>query len=206
MTLAEFQREAARAAREMSTTPRELQPLLRKAGLMMVSAAKTNIRTSTTPDGTPMRPLAFARPAGGSRPLNDRGLLGASISSLVTGLLVIVGTNRIGCAIHQFGGLIRAIRAKFLTIPLTKEASRVSARNFPGTLHAVIAKGGQTGVLVDAASGGRGRMKVPGRAQYALVKQVIVPARPYLGFGKRLLVSLDALFAEHQARRMPGGA
>ena len=84
---------------------------------------------------------------------------------------VAIGTNLVYAAIHEFGGEIRARNSKFLAIPLTDEARATpggSPRNFPRDLSPRV--NGERGVLVDDG----------GTAQYALVKSVTIPARPYL--------------------------
>lgn len=83
-------------------------------------------------------------------------------------VFVWIGTDVKYAAIHEFGGTIVPKKGKFLTIPLTKVARGVGAREYPGKLRAVV--NGEKGVLRDES----------GVAQYALVKRVTIPARPYL--------------------------
>ena len=73
--------------------------------------------------------------------------------------------------IHEYGGTIVPRSAKALAIPLNEAARRVgSPRAYPTKLHVQWAKGAESGVLADEA----------GVAQYALVRSVTIPARPYL--------------------------
>lgn len=192
ITLQQFSADTQRAAAAL--TAQQLAPALRVAGQMIVADVKQNFAGSHDPDGNAWRPLAHPRPSGGGKPLQDRGLLAASISAKAAGLTVTVGTNRPGASLHQAGGVVRATRAKFLTIPLTVAAQRAgTARRFPAPLHAVVS--GAKGVLLDDR----------GDAQYALVKSVRVPARPFVGFGQRLIDRLGRMFAEFVERRLAGG-
>lgn len=186
--------EAARLAAEV-TSERTVAPAMRIAQQMIVADVKQNFAGSHDPDGRPWLPLAHPRPAGGNKPLQDKGLLAASISARSQGRTIVVGTSRPGANLHQNGGVVRPVRAKFLAIPLTREASRAgSPRRFPAPLHAVVASATGKGVLADAR----------GRAQYALVKSVRVPARPFLGFGLKLIDRLAAMFGEFFERLIGG--
>jgi phage virion morphogenesis protein len=193
ITLSEFRSEIQRSVGKSS--PEELRPLLKTIGILMAAAAKENIKLARTPAGKPFAPLAHPRPAGGSKPLNDTGQLGASITWRIEGSKVIAGTNRRGAALHQFGGTVSAKRTKYLAIPLTRRAARVrSPRSMPG-LHPQFKRGANRGVLADKN----------GVAQFALVPSVQVAARPFLGFGPKLLKRIDAVILDWQGRRFPGG-
>jgi phage gpG-like protein len=84
--------------------------------------------------------------------------------------VVSVGPRNVQyAAIHEFGGTIRPVNAKYLAIPVTKAARYAgSPRRFGGKLHAQMVAGG--GALVDEN----------GDIQYALKKSVTIPARPYV--------------------------
>ena len=108
------------------------------------------------------------------RKLVDTGTMLRSVGSEITErsttrVTAVAGTNLVYAAIHEFGGTIVPRNAQFLSIPLTSEAKRYnSPRDFPQKLHAII--NGDRGVLVDEGD----------TAQYALVKSVNMPARPYM--------------------------
>lgn len=71
--------------------------------------------------------------------------------------------------LHELGGVIKPVSAKFLAIPLTDGARKAqSPRNYPDKLH--FAGGGGGGVLLDSN----------GAAIYALKTAVTMPARPFL--------------------------
>jgi phage gpG-like protein len=181
--------EAAQSARKFRT-PATFQSALKSCARLMLSDVKNNFNESHDPDGQPWAPLAHPRPSGGAKPLQDTGLLRASFSSRVGATTAIVGSNKVGVNLHQMGGTIVPRRAVYLAIPLTRAAQRAgSPRRFPGLLHAVIGLRG--GVMLDEK----------GEAQYALTKGPIrIPARPMVGFGARLLMRLDALWAGFLAR------
>lgn len=161
-------------ARGLVGVPRLRLPLTPAAGRAIGAAMAADVRqrfvTATDPGGRPWRPLKFARPSGPGKPLRDTGLLVGSITHTHGPDWVAVGTNHPGAGLHQFGGTVTPRGGKYLAIPLTRQAKRAgSPRRFPGKLSPRIGKRG--GVMVD----GRGV------AQFALVKSVAVPARPFLG-------------------------
>jgi hypothetical protein len=87
-----------------------------------------------------------------------------------------------------------------LAIPLTVEAKRAgSPRRFRGTLFGV--RAGDTLLLVEKpGGGGRARNAGPGKAQYVLVKEVTVPARPYLGFSEKTQGAIEEVVADSLAK------
>lgn len=199
ITSAQFATGLARSADTLRRPPAQLLRILATA---VKADAALNFDRSAGPDGTPWRPLAFPRASGGGRPLRDKGLLLASLTAgaghveRYSSNAVVVGTNRPGAALHQYGGRVTPKRGKFLAIPATREASRTAARDFPRTLVALIGKRG--GVLVESG-------KPRGAVQYFLSRGVTVPARPFLGAGPRLLAKLDALIRDYYGRPLAGG-
>jgi len=86
-----------------------------------------------------------------------------------TDAVTIGPRNVIYATIHEYGGTITPKQAQFLAVPLTGEAKNArSPRRMPG-LTVRISKGGKSGVLLAGDV-----------AQYALVKSVKIPARPYV--------------------------
>lgn len=94
----------------------------------------------------------------GSAPLQDSGFfrlsltganpaqLGQSEGSLnaATDQEGVIGSKLVQAALLNYGGTVRATRARFLTLPATDEARRAgSARDFPRKLFFVKAKSGQ---------------------------------------------------------------
>lgn len=164
------------------------QPFLAASKIAIVSDARRNIDQSTSPDGIAYAPLAFPRARGGVKPLRDRGILWASLGhgpGHVEGMgegWLEVGTNVPGAATQQGGALVFPVRAKFLAIPKTPAAARAgSPRYFPGALKVIIGRSRTGGVLKDEA----------GTVHYALTSlPVVVPARPFLGFGRRLIETI----------------
>lgn len=178
------------------------QEPLRTCLVLIKADVKDNFSGGHGPDGEGWAPLAFARPRGGDKPLRDTGLLMASITSTggqghveqLTDRDLVVGTNLGRAAIHQYGGTITPKKGKYLAIPLTKEAQRAgSPSNFAGDLVPIF--GAKGGVLIEKKAKGRGKkQRVEEVAQFALVKSVVIPARPYLGFGQQLLGKIVSVF------------
>jgi phage virion morphogenesis protein len=192
--------------------PNKLQLPLKVISGMILSDVRNNFARSQGPDGRKWKPLAHGRPGqSGGLPLRDTGMLLASTNSRVVGQEIIVGSNHISAGVHQFGGTIKPKKAKLLAIPLTKEAKRAgSPRNFPRPLVAIIGKSGE-GVLIEAPPrrGGSAKGKKPaakgkGKAQFALVKQVIIPARPFLGFSAPLMDRIERLLIDTVLKQVAG--
>lgn len=192
---------------------------LNKCRLALVGATKENFDAGKAPDGTAWARLKFPRPnsKGADKPLRDNGVLAASLAARaapgnVTNLTATSlewGTNLSYAQLHQHGGTVLPKQAKYLSIPITKEAKRAgSPRNFPGLEYAWARGPKLRGKLVEEVDtegkrktkgGKRGdkqaveltklRGKETMRAaitHYLLVSQVDVPARPFLGWNDEL--------------------
>jgi phage gpG-like protein len=193
---------------------------------MVLSDIKSNFAGGHSPDGVRWKPLAHGRPSGGSAlPLRDNGLLLASLTTRESPTEIAVGTNLAYAGVHQWGGIIRPVRAKLLAIPITKEAKRAGGpRNFPRPLTAIIGKSGE-GVLLEtpprrpkpakpkrSTAVTNGSVKKPavptpgerGKVQFVLVKEVVVPARPFLGLSAGLLDRVERLLIDEAARAING--
>lgn len=89
--------------------PRELTAVI---GQMIIGDVRRRFQTSTDPQGRPWKPLKRPRKRGGNKPLLDTGMLRNSITSVPTATGVIVGSNLIYAAIHQFGGVVKPGRRR----------------------------------------------------------------------------------------------
>lgn len=180
-------------ARQVSA-PR-LDVVMRAGAIMAASDVRNNFARSQSPEGVPWRRLAHPRPnsSGKDQPLRDTGLLMASCYGRADATSITVGSNLVYARLHQFGGVVKPVRAQWLSIPLTREAYRSkSPRNYPGDLRAVISKKTGKGVLLDTDD----------VAQYALVKEVEVPARPFLGFSPSFLDRIQRMLLDEITRGM----
>jgi phage gpG-like protein len=160
---------------------------------LLVSDVKKRFSSSTSPEGTPWRPLKYPRPNGGNAPLRDTGQLMASITGKADATGVVVGTNRVGAALHNFGGTIRPKKRKFLAIPLTREAKRAGS---PRRLRKT------KGIPLFAR-------KVRGRwfGHFLLTRKAVIPARPFMGVSREGEKLIGQALADLYARgwvQMPG--
>jgi phage gpG-like protein len=86
---------------------------------------------------------------------------------------VWVFSNMIYAVIHEFGGTIVPVKAKFLAIPVGDAEKNVgSPSNWPGELHfvPVLGPGSAGGYLMDAQ----------GNLHYRLVRKVTIAAKPWM--------------------------
>lgn len=133
-------------------------------------------------------------------PLRDTGVLMASFSGGSDGNSVWVGTTHPGASLHNFGGTVRG-KGKMLAIPLTKEAKRSGGprRWKGGELQFQPTRKPRVFLLLSGAPAGRAVRK-PKRAgkrgaakidhakliaQFLLVDQVTIPARPFMGVSEK---------------------
>lgn len=114
-----------------------------------------------------------------------------SISYALEGNAVRVGTNLRYARIHHTGGVIKPKTAKYLAIPLTKEAAVRKPREFTDTF---IAKGCIMRTLAD------GKIE----ALYALKKSVTIPARPYMFIDDNTRASLISLVKAYALKQFQG--
>ena len=169
--------------------PREIH---RIAAGAVLAGTKLRFRQGQDPKGDTW---ASKRTDEASRLQSSKRRLVRSLTSSYNDQYGKVGTNVIYAAIHQFGGTIRPRKKKALAIPLTKEAAAIgSPRFFPRKLKLIWEKGAKQGFLYEFQLG-----KKP-VAQYVLVHQVTIPARPFLGvsdgdrqeIGNRLVAKITA--------------
>ena len=169
-TFAEFARLASKPESGLGIPLPAAGPLSADTGREIVQIAVSDVKrrfaTGTAPDGTKWRPLKYPRPNGGDQPLKDTGALAASITGESSPTEVVVGTNRVGARLMNYGGIVRPKNAKVLTIPLTKEAKRAGS---PRRLS-------KTGDLPLFARMVNGQWI----GHFLCVKQVTVPARPFI--------------------------
>lgn len=105
------------------------------------------------------------------------GNLRASYASRVfitqDGVRGVMGSPSKYAAIHEYGGVVRPVRARALTIPLTPVARRRKARDF-GDLFMWRSKDSGNAFLAQPTVGGGFQLL------YLLARQVHIPARYYL--------------------------
>lgn len=140
----------------MKLTPARVTGIMRAIGVGLQHTTMDRFETATTPVGSHWQALrpwyaAIKRGPGILREAGRRGGLQGSITFRTSGATVEIGSNKVYAGVHQFGAVIRPVRAKALRIPI-------------------------------------------GGGAFAFAKRVVIPPRPYLGFGPEdELVVLDAL-------------
>lgn len=180
------------------TNPVEkIRPELRAIANVIVSDLKERFQTNTEPDGTPWQRLRFPRPDGSKSPLNDTGMLAASMAARVTDKGVEFGSALKYAKLMNDGGTVLPAN-KFLAIPMTIEAKRYqNARQFPRDLFAAI-KNAKRGFLGEKMSDGSVVV------QYLLVDKAVVPARPFLGVSKRAWEIIERIVFDTVTRESKG--
>lgn len=159
-------------------------------GVEMQRAAQSTFRQQRDPEtGARWKPIApitlRSRPGGGG---NGKALVdtGALLRDLVStppqqdADSVSIGTNLVYARLHQHGGVVRPRRAKFLTIPLTREAGRSKSlkRWLDKNKGQAFIRKSRKGNLIAFKSAKHGRPY----PHWLLVESVRVPARPFLGW------------------------
>lgn len=178
------------------------------SGIMRADAME-RFQTQTSPKGKPWKMLKHPRPNGGSNILQSSGLLRreatAPASFQIQGTSVVHTVKHPGAATHNFGAVITPKSAKFLAIPITKEAARAkSARHFPRPLGCVIFPSGK-GILYEKSKSrkkrrGKKNKGVPGKrgtVHYVLVKSVRIPQRKFMGISPKAKQQIEDAIIEH---------
>lgn len=154
---------------------------LRILGTEFVRDAQRNIREQHGPNGQkwPGPPKR-----GGQRLQDTKRLYNSLTYQLASRRSVLVGTNVIYAAIHQFGGTIKPKRKKKLFQPINRRIARQysgdARRDFPGAF--VLSRPSAAGNLVLARKTGKGgAIEVIG----ILRDETRIEASPYLGESKR---------------------
>ena len=109
-------RDVRRALRRLIAAGQEIDRpggVLDVIGARLVASVQHRFETETGPGGVPWKPSVRAREEGGQT-LTDTGRLRASITHRLGPGEVVIGTNVVYAAIHQFGGQTppRVIRPK----------------------------------------------------------------------------------------------
>ena len=120
-------RELRRVLRNLRLSVRDLTPVMREIGGMLVASTLDRFERGTAPDGSDWQKSARAEAEHGQT-LIDTGRLRDSITHRASNDAVEVGTNVIYAAIHQFGGRIEAKKKN-------RKAVTMPARPFLGLSH-----------------------------------------------------------------------
>lgn len=91
----------------------KLRPMLEAIGKLVADSTRRRFETGRGPDGVVWQPSYRAIEQGG-RTLADSGRLRDSITHAIEGNSVLIGTNVVYGAVHQFGATIEAKAAPYL--------------------------------------------------------------------------------------------
>jgi len=177
-----------------------MTPVLKVVAIVIGSELKQNFDRGVDPDGIPWPPLKHGRLRGGTaKPLLDRGILRAATTSQVQGHveLYIGNTLVYGCdlpqaAIHQYGGTIRPVKGKFLAIPASVQGLNAGSPRTIGIPLVTILNRARTGGVMGTPDGHGGLKTV----HFYLTKQVVIPARRFVGIGRVLLGKINEVVTD----------
>lgn len=115
------------------STPADLYS---EIGGALIASTQERFEREQAPDGSPW-PKSIRAMLTGGKTLRDIGTLYRSITMQADDTGVIVGTNVLYAAVHQFGAVIRAKNKKFLAFKIggktiLKQQVRIPARPFLG--------------------------------------------------------------------------
>lgn len=165
----------------------DMSPAMQSMARVLKTGAQMRFRSGKAPDGTAWQKSRRAAEEGGQT-LSLTRRLRNSITSNYSRTNAEVGTNVLYAAIHQFGGVIRAKKGPFLSIPVTPQARELgSPTRWPaGALKVWQTEKGQF-VMGDDK----------GTVHYLLRRQVNMPARPFLGVSAADSNELVRVLQEH---------
>lgn len=157
-------------------------PLLDAFGLSMVRSVQKTFREG----GRPRKWDKSRRATETSgQTMRHKGELMRSITHVVRGNTVEIGTNLEYARIHQYGGTITPKRAKALTVPVHVKAYGKRAADFPDLVYIPRRGAGKDAILAMVkARKGKGGSLMRAGAQiipyFVLKRSVKIPARPFL--------------------------
>lgn len=158
----------------------ELNPRLEHAARHMVSSTQDKIQRGIPPANAALT-VALK---GSSKPLNDTGALVLSISSRTDGDKAVIGTNRIGARINQFGGTITPKKRTRLWIPASKQI-KIELEDCGNKIEVLLNRYKQRGYFCFVSKSGKFFLASRKRKVirlFILKKSVVIPARPFLYF------------------------
>lgn len=161
------------------------------ASIVLVADVRKQFYGGHDERGQPWRVLKFPRPQGGNRPLLNTAILANSYQADPDPKGIIVSSAHASARVHQDGAIIRPVRAKALTIPLTKEATRYGARRFPRPLFSFP---GGAGLYERKGKGKKAKLI----RHYLFCSKVVVPARP-VGFSDDAVEQVGDLLLDFYA-------
>ncbi len=128
------QRPVIDALARLAAVGERPEKLMKGLGERLVISTQRRFDTNVAPDGTPWAPLnaAYAEVRRPSPILVQSGDLRNFIHSEASGRTVRIGSSMIYAAVHQFGAVIKPVRAKALVFELgTKGVIRVKSVRIP---------------------------------------------------------------------------
>lgn len=157
---------------------------LRKAAAYQRSSTISKIRNTTTPANAPLT-VSIKK---SSKPLADTGLLMSTITYGVRDDMAVIGTNRRGARMANFGGVVRPRNARDLWIPASSRI-RKELMAYGGKIGPLIRQYRSSGYYVFRRGNAffarkRGSKQSKPIMLFILKKSVTVPARPFMYFSE----------------------
>lgn len=155
----------------MANRSKDMTRPFKNIGQLMIGSTRRNFQAG----GRPVKwPVSRRVKKHGGKTLRKTSKLMNSVHYVTASDHLTIMTNERFARIHQFGGVIKAKNAKFLTIPLSEDAAGKRARDFSDTFF-MKSKNGNLLLMQNT-----GEESV--RALYLLRKSVRIPARTFLLF------------------------
>lgn len=116
ITMQVLDSEVRRGFRQLEGVMRDTTPVMRAIGVGLVASTHMRFVTQTDPEGNAWEALnpIYAQDKRNARILTESGRLRNSINARASSDEVLVGSNLIYAAPHQFGAVIKPVSAPFL--------------------------------------------------------------------------------------------
>lgn len=194
-------------AQSMALDGADFGPVLLDCADAIRADALKNFQTHAAPDATAWPALSAlsirTRRKGSAEPLQDRGLLMASVTTRggqgsfqqITTRSLEIGSNLIYAIVHQEGRTIKPVKGRALAIPYTRQARKFGQpSNWEG---AALFRPRGTNILATATQKGRGRgAHTQVETQFILMAAVKIPKREFMGYGPRLEEKINDILGE----------
>lgn len=165
-----------------------IEPIQDVVGAYLVQMIRRTIRTE---GGGSWEKSKAAQERGGGT-LRDRGRFFNSFDYEIRDNEVVVGSNSTQAAILYYGGEIRPVNKKFLTVPIHRLARRKRATDFKNTYAIFNRQDFQTGVIMLERKGKGEDIPI-----FALVKKVTIPGWDYLQTGPKDVQRIQNIVGRH---------
>lgn len=169
----------------MVDNTKKLDPLLENIAIDMKKQTLLNFKQQRTPEGD-----SWKKNTRGGQTLAKTGILKSSITTYTDNNSAAIGTNIPYARLHQFGGIIKPKRGKYLAIPLNEKFQGSSPRDFNNTICIKVKEALFIVRKIDKRGNGLEFL-------FKLQKEIVVPQRKFIGITDKMKIKYVKMTKQH---------